>query len=140
MKQIKLIAITALLIATFLPAAMAEVIQVRVLNAKNEKPVANEKVNINIKGVIGDRTYVTNSEGIFHLQIDPTASLFAGTEWWVTCRNTKADQHEPYVLAQDIIKYGVTLQNTCGHAKSETIKGQLTIFARKASLIENFQR
>ena len=137
----KMMALTSLYIAAAItPTAIAQTIQVRVLNTKNGKPVANEKVNIDVRGVRVDRTYTTDSHGAFELQVDPAGSLFASTEWWITCSERKIPPNDNHVPVQDVMDRGVTLRNTCGHAKSETIKGTLTIFAREASFIEKFQR
>jgi hypothetical protein len=47
---------------------------------------------------------------------------------------------DPYVSLGRVLQEGVTVQNSCGRAKSETIKGKLVIFAKKSSLIQLFQK
>jgi len=43
---------------------------------------------------------------------------------------------DPYVSVGEILKDGVTIENTCGRAKSETIKGTLVIFAKRPSIVQ----
>jgi hypothetical protein len=119
--------------------ASASTIQIRVLNAKNGKPVANEKVSVQVKGVRADTEYRTDVEGNGNVDVDPGAEVFSATEWWITCRKIGKGIN-PYISVGKIVQEGAVTENTCGRAKSETIKGKLIIFARKASLIENFQR
>jgi hypothetical protein len=120
-------------------AADAATIQIRVLNAKNGKRVTNQKVSVDIKGEKGATEYVTDAEGEFSLEIDSSAEIWVGTEWWVTC-HTVNPMTPHYFSVDKIIKEGVTEENNCGHAKSEPIRGKMIIFARKASLAELFAK
>ncbi|HEU5352768.1 MAG TPA: hypothetical protein VFU55_14350 [Terracidiphilus sp.] len=117
----------------------AQSIQVRVLDGHSGKRISNEKVSVLIKGEKGAREYKTDDEGDFTLPINPSADIFVATEWRVTCRAVKPGVI-PFVSVTTILQEGVTLPNTCGHAESETIKGKLVIFTRKASFFENFKR
>ena len=118
---------------------LAQSVQVRVLDAKSGARVPNEKVSVLIKGEKNARDYTTDNEGNFSLQLDPSASVYVATEWRVTCR-TMVPGVVPFVRVATILQNGYTDGNTCGRAKSETIKGKLIIFARKSSLLENFKR
>ena len=118
---------------------LAQSVQVRVLDAKSGARVPNEKVSVLIKGEKDARDYTTDSEGNFSLQIDPSTSVYVATEWRVTCRNITPGVI-PFVPVATILQDGFTEGNTCGKAKSETVKGKLIIFARKSSLFENFKR
>jgi hypothetical protein len=122
-----------------LVTSQAQSIQVRVLNARNGDPVPNERVSVLIKGEKGAREYTTDSKGDISLQLDPSADIFAATEWWVTCRHV-TPRVVPYVSVATIVDKGFTNENTCGRAKEETIKGKFIIFARKASFSEKFSR
>lgn len=135
----KFIVCLAVLAAPGLQAAQAQSIQVRVLDGKSGRRIPNEKVSVLIKGEKAAREYKTDDEGDFTLPIDSSADIFVATEWRVTCRTVKPGVI-PYVSVATIMQEGVTLQNTCGRAKSETIKGKLVIFTRKASFFENFKR
>lgn len=134
-----LLSLTALAIPVGHPNFLAQTIQVRVLDAKNGAPVPNEKVSVLIKGEKNARDYTTDSEGNFSLQLDPSASVFVATEWRVTCR-TVTRGVVPFVPVSSILQQGFTDKNTCGRAKSETVKGKLIIFTRKPSLFENLKR
>ncbi len=114
-------------------------IQVRVLDAKSGARVPNEKVSVLLKGEKNARDYTTDSEGDFSLQLDPSAAIYVATEWRVTCR-TITPGVVPFVPVEAILQEGFTVENTCGKAKSETIKGKLVVFAKKSSLVENFKR
>ena len=114
-------------------------IQVRVLDAKSGARVPNEKVSVLLKGEKNARDYTTDSEGDFSLQLDPSAAIYVATEWRVTCR-TITPGVVPFVPVETILQEGFTVENTCGKAKSETIKGKLVVFAKKSSLFENFKR
>ncbi len=48
--------------------------------------------------------------------------------------------HDPYVSVSKVFQEGVTMPNSCGRAKSETMKGKLVIFAEKSSLWKLFQK
>jgi hypothetical protein len=119
--------------------AFAQSIQVRVLDARSGARVPNEKVSVLVRGEKGARDYTTDGEGRFSLQIDPSAFIYVATEWRVTCRHTTQGT-VPFVPVATVIQEGFTDENTCGRAKSETVKGKLIIFARKSSFFENFKR
>ncbi len=114
-------------------------IQIRVLNAKNGERVANQKVSVGIKGVKGATEYTTDAEGDISVNLPPEAEVFAATEWWTTCRKMESGV-DPYVPVSKVFQDGVTVPNSCGKAKSETIKGKLVIFAEKSSLWKLFQK
>ncbi|MFZ0780378.1 MAG: hypothetical protein WAM86_04520 [Candidatus Sulfotelmatobacter sp.] len=114
-------------------------IQIRVLNAKNGERVANQKVSVGIKGVKGATEYTTDAEGDINVNLPPEAEVFAATEWWTTCRKMESGV-DPYVPVSKVFQDGVTVPNSCGKAKSETIKGKLVIFAEKSSLWKLFQK
>jgi hypothetical protein len=118
---------------------LAQSVQVRVLDAKSGARVPNEKVSVLIKGEKAARDYTTDSEGNFTIQVDPSAFLYVATEWRIICRHITPGV-VPFVPVTTILQEGFTDQNTCGRAKSETVKGKLIIFARKSSLFENFNR
>ncbi len=114
-------------------------IQIRVLNAKNGERVANQKVSVGIKGVKGATEYTTDAEGDINVNLPPEAEVFAATEWWTTCRKMESGV-DPYVPVSRVFQEGFTVPNSCGKAKSETIKGKLVIFAQKSSLWKLFQK
>jgi hypothetical protein len=127
------------ILALCLQAAGASPIQIRVLNAKNGERVANQKVSVAIKGTKNATEYTTDAEGNINVDLDPGAEVFVATEWWTTCRKMESGV-DPYVSVDRVFQEGVTVQNSCGHAKSETIKGKLVIFAKKSSLVQLFQK
>lgn len=128
-----------LILNTAIAPLFPQFVQVRVLDAKSGARVPNEKVSVLIKGEKDARDYTTDSEGNFSLQVDPSASVYVATEWRVTCR-TITPGVVPFVAVSTILKDGFTDGNTCGRAKSETVKGKLIIFARKSSFFGNFKR
>ena len=114
-------------------------IQIRVLNAKNGERVANQKVSVAIKGAKNATEYTTDAEGNINLDLQPGAEVFVATEWWTTCRKIESGV-DPYVQVSRVFQEGVTVPNSCGRAKSETIKGKLVIFAKKSSPWKLFQK
>jgi hypothetical protein len=114
-------------------------IQIRVLNAKSGDPVANQKVSVAIKGTKNATEYTTDAEGNINVDLPPDAEVFAATEWWTTCRKMESGVN-PYVPVSRVFQEGVTVPNSCGKARSETIKGKLVIFAEKSSLWKLFQK
>jgi hypothetical protein len=120
-------------------AVAASTIQIRVLNAKNGERVQNQKVSVAIKGVKDASEYTTNAEGNINVELDAGAEVFVATEWWTTCRKTGGGI-DPYVSVSRVLQEGVTVENNCGRAKSETVKGKLIIFAEKTSLVKLFQK
>ena len=114
-------------------------IQIRVLNAKTGERVANQKVSVAIKGTRDATEYTTDAEGNINVALSPNAEVFVATEWWTTCRKTESGV-DPYVPVASVLQNGVTVPNSCGKAKSETIKGKLVIFAEKTSLWKLFQK
>ena len=127
------------MVALLLQTASAETFQIRVLNSKNGERVAGQRVSVLVKGTKGATEYKTDAEGNISVDLAPTEKVFVATEWWVTCRKTGSGV-DPFVPVAMILQEGVTIGNTCGSAKSETIKGKLIIFARKASPIELFRK
>ncbi len=61
------------------------------------------------------------------------------TEWWTTCRKVESGV-DPYVSLARVFQERATVPNSCGRAKSETIKRKLVIFAEKSSLWKLFQK
>ena len=119
--------------------SVAEIIRIRVLNGHNGKPIANEQVSLYIKGEKDALSYTTDMNGTFTLDLDPSKEVLPSTEWWITCR--KINPTAPHLFSVEAIHNdGATDENTCGKAKSEVIRGTLTIFARKASFFENMAR
>jgi hypothetical protein len=114
-------------------------IQIRVLNAKNGERVANQKVSVAIKGKKNATEYTTDAEGDINIDLPPDAEVFVATEWWTTCRKMESGV-DPYVSVGKVFQKGVTVPNSCGHARTETIKGKLVIFAKKSSLVQLFQK
>jgi hypothetical protein len=114
-------------------------IQIRVLNAKDGERVANQKVSVLIKGTKNATEYTTDAEGDVNVDLPPEAEVFVATEWWTTCRKTESGV-DPYVSVGRIFQEGVTVPNSCGRARTETIKGRLVIFAKKSSLWQLFQK
>ena len=114
-------------------------IQIRVLNAKTGERVPNQKVSVAIKGTKNATEYTTDAEGDINVDLPPQAEVFAATEWWTTCRKIESGV-DPYVSVASVLQDGVTVPNSCGKAKSETIKGRLVIFAEKSSLWKLFQK
>lgn len=123
----------------FLQTAPAETFQIRVLNAKNGQRVARQQVSVLVKGKKAAAEYKTDAEGNITVDIPADAEVFVATEWWVTCRKARRGL-DPYVRVAKIVQEGVTVENTCGRAKSEKIRGKLIIFARKASPFELFRK
>jgi hypothetical protein len=114
-------------------------VQIRVLNAKDGERVANQKVSVLIKGTKNATEYTTDAEGDVNVDLPPEAEVFVATEWWTTCRKTESGV-APYVSVGRIFQEGVTVPNSCGRARTETIKGRLVIFAKKSSLVQLFQK
>ena len=127
--------IAAFILVLSVQTAAALPIQIRVLNAKNGKRVAGQKVSVLIKGAKDATEYTTDAEGNINVDLDPAAEVFVATEWWTPCRKV-GSEIDPYVSVGEILKDGVTIENTCGRAKSETIKGTLVIFAKRPSIVQ----
>jgi hypothetical protein len=125
--------------AVLLQASAVTPIQIRVLNAKNDKRVANQKVSVDIRGARGASEYTTDAEGNITVDLDPAADVFVATEWWTTCRKVESGV-DPYVSVAKILEEGVVVPNSCGKTKIETIKGKLVIFAEKSSIWKLFQK
>jgi hypothetical protein len=117
----------------------AQLIQVRVLDSRSGARVPNEKVSVRIKGEKAARDYTTDSDGEFSLEANLADSLYVATEWRVTCRHVHPGVL-PFISVATIVQTGFMEENTCGQARSEPVKGTLTVFARKASFLENFRR
>jgi len=132
-------AAVGIMIFAFCLQAAASTIQIRVLNAKNGERVANQKVSVGIKGVRGATEYTTDAEGNINVDLNAGSEVFVATEWWTTCRKMGSGV-DTYVSVRRVLQEGVTVENTCGRAKEETIKGKLIIFAKKSSLIKLFQK
>lgn len=127
------------MVFVFLHTALAATFQIRVLNAKNGERIVGQKVSVLVKGEKGATEYKTDGEGNITVDVPANAEVFVATEWWVTCRRAGKGL-DPYVPVEKIVEEGVTVENSCGRAKSETIRGKLIIFARKASLFELFRK
>jgi hypothetical protein len=129
--------IAALVLA--MHAALAATIQIRVLNAKTGQPVVHQKVSVQVKGVRDATEYTTDGEGNINAEFDPAAQIFVATEWWRTCRKVGKDI-DPYVSVSRIVQQGVVVENSCGRATTEVIRGRLIIFARRDSLVHLFEK
>jgi len=133
--RLRAAAMAAFILVLSVQTAAASPIQIRVLNAKNGKRVAGQKVSVLIKGAKDATEYTTDAEGNINVDLDPAAEVFVATEWWTPCRKV-GSEIDPYVSVGEILKDGVTIENTCGRATSETIKGTLVIFAKRPSIVQ----
>jgi len=132
-------AVLASVVALLVQAAFAETFQIRVLNAKNGDRVPYQLVSVLVKGTKAASEYKTDAEGNINVDLHPTAEVFVATEWWVTCRKTGGGI-DPFISVRRILEEGITVENTFGRARSETIRGKLIIFARKGSPLEHFRK
>ena len=127
------------LLGIFVQASAAAPIEIRVLNAKNGERVKNQKVSVAIKGTRDASEYITDTEGNISVDLDPAAEVFVATEWWTTCRKV-ATGVDPYIPVSRVVSEGVTVENSCGHISSETVKGKLIIFAKQSSWAQLIQK
>jgi len=123
----------------FAISASALPIRIRVLDGHNGRPINGEQVSVAIQGQRDAMDYITDDQGDVTVDMPPSATFIPSTGWRVTCRNVNPTAPH-WFSAQTVLNRGAVDENTCGKARSEQIKGTLTIFTRKATLLENLKR
>lgn len=111
-------------------------IRVLMLNAKTGRPVPNAGVNFFVKGVRNTPSYGTNAEGIATIEVKPDDQVSPMTNWGFTCRKHPEFTEPDYTSVEEILTRGVVIENTCGKARAEPIRGQITIFVRHLTFWE----
>ncbi|MEO7029485.1 MAG: hypothetical protein ABI147_08775 [Acidobacteriaceae bacterium] len=105
-------------------------IQVQVLNAKTGRRVAHEGVNVDFKGVRGVPAFQTDALGIATVAVKSGDRVWVATNWWVTCRDMHTGEAD-YIPVERILQEGFVVNNTCGKARTESMRGRITIFCSK---------
>ena len=114
--------------------ACAQTIRVRLLNAKNGKPIAKRYVWIEWKGGFESTGLMTDSSGIASVSIPTGASEFSvmggGTEKepYRTAYAVCGDLVANTFLVPAVIKTGVVPGNRCGHASVPSRPGEIVLW------------
>ena len=114
-------------------------IRVLMLNAKTGGPESNAGVNFFVKGVRNTASFGTNAEGVATIEVKPDDQVSPLTNWGHTCRKHPEFSEPEYTSVQEILTHGVVIENTCGKARAEPVRGQITIFVRKLTFWEAFK-
>jgi hypothetical protein len=127
------------LCATISTMALSQtaVVQIRVLNGHNGKPIAHEGVSVRFepppvpRGIENQPT--TDTNGVLPVAAPVRAGLIASVNQYPTCRHVpKADRTKGPITfpVEQIVTAGVVEENSCSHRTVPPTPGELTLFVR----------
>ena len=131
------VASLAFVMSAFLPMyASAQQIHVKVLNAKNGKPVNHVNLTVGTAGPQASSFHIeTDHTGLALVQAVPNGSISVYAMGYQTdCRPT-TQQQQPLQFGE-IVRAGITVANSCGKATYVAAPGELVLFVRNTTFLE----
>ena len=146
----KSVALAAVLFVTLLPLSRrvqaqsaSASITVPLVNGKNGKPFAKEKIGIVLQNPDSPsgkpERYLpiwTNQKGEAAFDPGNAKTFYASPIGFVWCDKTVIARLRTNYSVAEILQTGVLTPDDCGHLNSEPLRGKLLLFVRKATLWE----
>ena len=108
-------------------AAHAQHLRIRVINAKTNRPITDEHLNVALRtDQIGSVAMATNKSGIILVQTGTATIIRILANMYADCR-PRTELYTNYSIA-DILRTGITTGNLCSEAKPRPRPGVLTLF------------
>jgi len=121
--------------------AQAQQLRIHILNAEDGKPITNEQLNIYI-GTAKDNLRIrsTDSTGNILLEADPTVIIRMEPTQNVDCREYTSTPIENGYHVDEILRKGISAENSCGKARVTAESRELILYERPLTYSERFWR
>ena len=123
-------ALSALSICLLLPTfafAQSHTVRIRIINAKTNQPIADERLNVALKvDQIGSVAMATDKTGLILVNTGSATIIRILSNLYADCR-PRAELYTNYAIA-DILKVGLITGNLCSDAKLKAKPGELILF------------
>jgi hypothetical protein len=120
----------------------AESIRIRVLDARNGRPIRNEvlQIWIDIQGGMAKQAR-TNALGIATVNVERSSVIYVASNYYVDCRYSKKTGQLRYGYSvSEILSTGKLAANTCSKMSPEPNPGELIFFVRPERWWEGMRR
>jgi hypothetical protein len=131
-----LVRVLPLLLLASMPviAAAQPPLQIRVINAKTNQPVTNERLNVALKvDQVGSAAMATDKNGIILVNYGNATIIRILANMYADCR-PRGELYTNYPI-DTILKTGITTGNLCGSASTKAKPGELVLFEVPKSYI-----
>ena len=128
-----------LLLALASSAALAQspIIHIKVINAKTNQPITDERLNVAIRtNQIGSVAMATDKSGIIEVTTGKDGILRVLANMYAECR-PRSEIYTNYSVAT-ILKSGITAGNLCSDANPVAKPGQLILFEIPKTYIPSY--
>ena len=117
--------------------AQGPMIYIKVINAKTNQPVTDERLNVALKtDQIGSVAMATDKTGIIEVPVGKATIIRILANMYADCR-PRAELYTNYSIAT-IQKTGITTGNLCGSASPAPKPGQLILFETPKTYIPSY--
>jgi len=107
--------------------AQARTLKIRIINAKTNQPVPDEKLNVALRvDQIGSVAMATDKNGIILVDIGSATTIRILSNMYADCRS-RGELYTDYSI-DTILKTGITTGNLCSDAKPAPKPGELILF------------
>jgi hypothetical protein len=131
---------TSLLLVTMMPGgahAQSQPLHIRVINAKTNKPIHDERLNVALKtDQIGSVAMATDKNGIILVDPGQAATIRILANMYADCR-PRAELYTDYSI-ETIRQSGITTGNLCGGAQHRARPGELLLYEIPKSYIPTY--
>ena len=118
-------------------AAQPPQLKIRIINAKTNKPVQDENLNVALKvDQIGSVQMATDKYGIIVVNSGRASIIRILSNMYADCR-PRSELYTNYPIA-DILSNGITTGNLCSSAKPKAKPGELILFEIPGTFIRKF--
>jgi hypothetical protein len=117
--------------------AQSPVIHIKVINAKTNQPIADERLNVAIRtNQIGSVAMATDKSGIIEVTTGKDGIVRVLANMYAECRQ-RSEIYTNYSVAT-ILKSGITAGNLCSDASPAAKPGQLILFETPKTYIPSY--
>jgi hypothetical protein len=126
-----------MMVPTVGEAQPAHELHIRIINAKTNQPVTDEKLNVAFRAdQIGSVAMATDKNGIILVDYGDANTIRILSNMYADCR-PRSELYTDYSIAT-ILKTGIATGNLCSNAKPAPKPGYLTIFEIPKTYIPTF--
>ncbi|HEY6375964.1 MAG TPA: hypothetical protein VIX90_10625 [Edaphobacter sp.] len=126
-----------MLVPTVSEAQPPHELHIRIINAKTNQPVTDEKLNVAFRAdQIGSVAMATDKNGIILVDYGDASTIRILSNMYADCR-PRAELYTDYSIAT-ILHSGITTGNLCSSAKHATRPGTLTLYEIPKTFIPTY--
>ena len=118
-------------------SSTAHRVRIRIVNAQTNKPVVNERLNVNLhKEQVGFTIMPTDKNGVILVDTGDATEMHVLSNFYADCRS-RGELYTNYSLAT-IWSTGITAGNLCSSARPAPRPGDLVLFVIPKTYIPTF--